>query len=96
MLGAFVLANNKDNLNRDGCLWYFGGISSSFTALGVVIKNVLLFLAYYRMDNLYPCHEQRICNVGTMTFQCRHSSSESSKYSSHAYVVKSTKILTEY
>ena len=24
-VGAFVLANNKDNLNEDGCLWYFGG-----------------------------------------------------------------------
>ena len=22
-----VLANNKENLNMDGCLWYFGGIS---------------------------------------------------------------------
>ena len=96
MLGAFVLANNKDNLNRDGCLWYFGGVSSSFTALGVVIKKLLLFLANYRMDSLYPYYEQRIYNVGTLTFQCRHSSSASSKYSSHAYVVKSTKILTEY
>ena len=28
MVGAFVLANNKENLNMDGCLWYFGGISS--------------------------------------------------------------------
>ena len=26
MVGAFVLANNKENLNMDGCLWYFGGI----------------------------------------------------------------------
>ena len=32
MVGAFVLANNKENLNMDGCLWYFGGISSSFKA----------------------------------------------------------------
>ena len=29
MVGAFVLANN-DNLNMDGCLWYFGAMSSSF------------------------------------------------------------------
>ena len=28
MVDAFVLANNKENLNMDGCLWYFGGISS--------------------------------------------------------------------
>ena len=69
MVGAFVLANNKENLNMDGCLWYFGGISSSLKAvffggmnssLKAVYfehtnikkyKNVLLFLAYYRMDN---------------------------------------------
>ena len=29
MVGAFVLTNNKENLNMDGCLWYFGGIGSS-------------------------------------------------------------------
>ena len=33
MVGAFVLANNKENLNMDGCLWYFGGISSSLKAV---------------------------------------------------------------
>ena len=32
MVGAFVLANNE-NLNMDGCLWYFGGISSSLKAV---------------------------------------------------------------
>ena len=25
MVGAFVLANNKENVSIDGCLWYFGG-----------------------------------------------------------------------
>ena len=33
MVGAFVLANNKEDLNTDGCLWYFGGISSSLKAV---------------------------------------------------------------
>ena len=33
MVGAFVLANNKENLNVDGCLWYFGGISSFLKAV---------------------------------------------------------------
>ena len=33
MVGAFVLANNKETLNMDGCLWYFGGISSSLKAV---------------------------------------------------------------
>ena len=76
MVGAFVLANNKENLNMDGCLWYFGGISSFPKAVyfGHTIKqNVLLFLTYYRMDNLYPYREQRIYTVGNdilmQTFQ---------------------------
>ena len=33
MVGAFVLANNKEDFNTDGCLWYFGGISSSLEAV---------------------------------------------------------------
>ena len=33
MVGAFVLVNNKEHLNMDGCLWYFGGISSSVKAV---------------------------------------------------------------
>ena len=33
MVGAFVLANNRENLNMDGCLWYFGGISSFLKAV---------------------------------------------------------------
>ena len=33
MVGAFVLANNWENLNMDGCLWYFGGISSFLKAV---------------------------------------------------------------
>ena len=77
MVGAFVLANNKENLNMDGCLWYFGGMSSSLKAVyfehAKKKKNVLLFPAYYRMDNLYPCREQRIYTVGNdilmQTFQ---------------------------
>ena len=32
MAGAFVLANNKRNLNWDGCLWYLAGISSFLKA----------------------------------------------------------------
>ena len=68
MVGTFaVLANNKDILNIYGCPWYFDGISSSLKAeyFGHTNKNkLLLFLAYYRMDSLYPCHErQRICTV---------------------------------
>ena len=78
MVGAFVLANNKENSNMDGCLWYFGGISSSLKAvlvytLDILIKTVLPFLAYYKMNNLYPCREQRIYTVGNdilmQTFQ---------------------------
>ena len=76
MVGAFVLANSKENLNMDGCLWYFGGISSFLKAVyfgHTNKKNVLLFLAYYGMDNLYPCREQRIYTVGNdilmQTFQ---------------------------
>ena len=33
MVGAFVQANNKENLNMDGCQWYFGGISSFLKAV---------------------------------------------------------------
>ena len=81
MVGAFVLANNRENLNMDGCLWYFGGISSFLKAVYfghtnkkcTSVSGVLLFLAYYRMDNLYPCREQRIYTVGNdilmQTFQ---------------------------
>ena len=75
VVGAFVLANNKENLNMDGCLWYFRGISSSLKAVyfGGTNKNLLLFLAYYKMDNLYLCREQRIYTVGNdilmQTFQ---------------------------
>ena len=75
MVGAFVLANNKENLNMDGCLWYFVGISSSLKAVyfGHTNRNVLLFLAYYIMDNFYLYREQRICTVGNdilmQTFQ---------------------------
>ena len=32
MVGALVLAKIKENLNMDGCLWYFGGISSFLEA----------------------------------------------------------------
>ena len=28
-----MLANNRENLNMDGCLWYFGGISSFLKAV---------------------------------------------------------------
>ena len=44
-----VLANNKEHLNMDGCLWYFGGISSSVKAVyfGHANNNKKhLFLAY--------------------------------------------------
>ena len=33
LVGAFVLANNQENLNMDGCLWYFGRISSLLKAV---------------------------------------------------------------
>ena len=71
-----MLANNKENLNMDGCLWYFGGICSSLKAVYFghtnkkkkKKKSVLLLLAYYRMDNLYPCNrEQRIYTAGNDT-----------------------------
>ena len=39
MVGASVLANNKENVNMDGCLWYFGGISSSLKAVYVGHTN---------------------------------------------------------
>ena len=59
----------------DGCLWYFGGISSSLKAVffGHANKNMYFFLAYYRMDNLYSCREERVNTVGNdiliQTFQ---------------------------
>ena len=33
MVGAFVLANNKENLNIASCLSYFGGTHSSLKAV---------------------------------------------------------------
>ena len=88
MVRAFVLANNKEHLNMDGCLWYFGGIRwmvvygtlveyvhlSMLHTLDILIKkNVLLFLAYYRMNNLYSCCEQMMYTRGNdilmQTFQ---------------------------
>ena len=38
----------------DGCLWYFGGISSFLKAVyfGHTNKKCTSVLAYYRMDNL--------------------------------------------
>ena len=77
MVGAFVLANNKENLNMDGCLWYFGGISSFLKAVyfGHTNKKCTSVsgVLQYRMDNLYPCCEQRIYTVGNdilmLTFQ---------------------------
>ena len=32
MVRTFVLANNKEHLNMDGCLWYFGVISLPLNA----------------------------------------------------------------
>ena len=56
-----------------------------------LIRNASLLLAFhYKMDNLCPRHEQ------LMTFQSRHSNSESSKYPLHTNVMKQTKIWTEY
>ena len=43
MVRAFVLANNKEHLNMDGCLWYFGGIRSPLNA------------AYFGHINLKKC-----------------------------------------
>ena len=42
-MGALVLANNKENLNMDGCLWYFGGISSSMKAVYFGQTNKIYF-----------------------------------------------------
>ena len=33
MVGAFVLADNKERFNIDGCLWNFGRISLSLKAV---------------------------------------------------------------
>ena len=57
MVGAFVLANNKENLNMDGCLWYFGGISSSLKAVDfdILIKKITSVSGVLQMDNSYPC-----------------------------------------
>ena len=52
---SFVMVKNKESLNIGGCLGtlvkliYF---SVLFT-LDILKGDVLLFLAYYRMDNLY-------------------------------------------
>ena len=82
MVGTFMLANNKKNVNIAGCLWYFGEIS-------LYIKAV-----YFRHTK--KCTS--VCGVllQVMTFQCKHSISESSKYTPLTYVVKGSKILTEY
>ena len=40
MVRAFVLANNKEHLNMDGCLWYFGGISSFLKAVYFGHSNI--------------------------------------------------------
>ena len=64
MVGAFVLVNNKENLNMDGCLWYFGGISSSLKAVYfrhtnkkcTCVSGVLLngqFISLSRAKDLY-------------------------------------------
>ena len=64
MVGAFVLANDKENLNMDGCLWYFGGISSfpkavyfghtikKFTSVSGVLQNGQL-ISVSRAKDLY-------------------------------------------
>ena len=65
MVGAFVLANNKENVNIDGCLWYFGGtrVPRKTVYFGNINlkrkKKVLLSLAYYRMDSLYRRQRNR-------------------------------------
>ena len=43
MVGAFVLANNTDNVNIDGCLYYVVGISSS---LKTVYLNMLIKMCF--------------------------------------------------
>ena len=43
MVDAFVLANNKENLNMDGCLWYFGGISSFLKAVYLNMDRCLWY-----------------------------------------------------
>ena len=39
MVGVFVLANSKENLNMVGCLWYFGGISLKAVYFGHTNKK---------------------------------------------------------
>ena len=72
MMGAFVLANNKENLNMDSCLRYFGGISSSLKAVyfghtnkklkntsvsGVLQKGQFIFLSSAKA--LFCRHRER-------------------------------------
>ena len=54
MMGAYVLANNKENLNMDGCLWYFGGISSSIKlyTLDILIK---IYFCFWRITKWTIC-----------------------------------------
>ena len=99
MVGTFaVLANNKDILNIDGCLWYFDGISSSLKAEYFGHTNKTNCFCFWRITEwtIYIPVLSKESILKVMTFYCRHSNSESSKFSPHAYVVKSTKILPEY
>ena len=72
VVGAFVLTNNKENLNLDGYLWYFGGISSSLKAVyfghtnkklkntsvsGVLQKGQFIFLSSAKA--LFCRHRER-------------------------------------
>ena len=49
MVGAFVLANNKENLNMDGCLWYFGGISLSLKAVFFGHNKKKMYFCFWRI-----------------------------------------------
>ena len=49
MVGAFVLANNRENLNMDGCLWYFGGISSFLKAVYFGHTNKKMYFCFWRI-----------------------------------------------
>ena len=57
-VGAFVLANNKEHLNMDGCLWCFGAIGSSLKAVYFGHTN-----KQTKKQKIDPYREQRIYTV---------------------------------
>ena len=54
-VGAFVLANNKENLNMDGCLWPFGGISSFLKAVYFGHTNKEMYFCFWHITEWTIC-----------------------------------------